>query len=323
MKPIIAVPALALLILRAYQRKSLTTTGLVVAALSAFIHTLYPSGLAFTLLGVFFLLATQATRVKHDVKAELTLSAILCLVHLWRYGVGGGGDHDGTDADAASRATLGQDRFADLLAVGIICNYVAVTADTLSSELGILSPAPPRLITNPLRTVPRGTNGGVTLLGIWYGYVGSLLIALTSLFFVSFPAGSDSRSSSRIAFVLALSIWGALGSLLDSLLGALVQASVIDRRTGKIVEAAGGTKPSTSTPSSSSSPAILRNTKEVELKPKPKQEHHPSRQINSGRDILDNNQVNFLMASTMTVWGMVVAASLWKVDLNVLLSTPK
>ncbi|RMD44927.1 hypothetical protein DV735_g83, partial [Chaetothyriales sp. CBS 134920] len=243
MKPIVAVPALGLLLVRAYGRRSLTTGGLVAAALTGIIHALYPSGLAFTLLGVFFLLGTQATRVKHDVKAELTLqprtatqvlansaaASILCLVHIWRYGIDG----------SATTTAYGQDRLADALLVGIVSNYVSVTADTLSSELGILSAAAPRLITDPLRTVPRGTNGGVTLLGVWYGYVGSLL------------------------------------------------ASVIDRRTGKIVEAAGGAK-------------------EVELK----QEHHPSRQINTGRDILDNNQVNFLMASTMTIWGMIVAASL-------------
>ncbi|RMZ85551.1 hypothetical protein DV737_g572, partial [Chaetothyriales sp. CBS 132003] len=256
MKPLIAVPAIGLLLLRAYRRKSLTTPGLIVAGLTATVHALHPSALAFTLLGVFFLLGTQATRVKHNIKAGLTLSAsghaggegprtstqvlansgaasILCLVHVFRYGIG------------TALPDYGQDRFSDLVLVGIICNYVSVTADTLSSELGILSPAPPRLITNPLRTVPRGTNGGVTVGGIWYGYVGSLVIALTSLFFIPFSSSSNSTPYTiqyKILCVLALSIWGALGSLLDSLLGAFLQASVIDRRTGKIVEAPGGIK---------------------------------------------------------------------------------
>jgi hypothetical protein len=46
----------------------------------------------------------------------------------------------------------------------------------------------------------------------------------------------------RIRWVEAVTIWGGLGSLLDSLLGGWLQASVVDRRTGKVVEGSGGRK---------------------------------------------------------------------------------
>ena len=42
--------------------------------------------------------------------------------------------------------------------------------------------------------------------------------------------------------VIAVTVWGGLGSLLDSALGGWFQASVIDGRTGKVVEGIGGKK---------------------------------------------------------------------------------
>lgn len=44
----------------------------------------------------------------------------------------------------------------------------------------------------------------------------------------------------------------------------------------------------------------------------------PSRSVGSGRDILDNNQVNFLMAAVMTVGGMGMVSWVWDVPLNTL-----
>ena len=45
--------------------------------------------------------------------------------------------------------------------------------------------------------------------------------------------------------MLAITLWGSLGSLLDSALGGWFQASVVDSRTGKVVEGSGGKKAST------------------------------------------------------------------------------
>jgi hypothetical protein len=40
----------------------------------------------------------------------------------------------------------------------------------------------------------------------------------------------------------------------------------------------------------------------------------PSRAVESGWDLLDNNDVNFLMALTMSLSAMVVAASYWGIS---------
>lgn len=63
MKPLLAVPAILLLVHRAWSRKSLTPLGLVAAAGTAVIHALHPSPVPFALLVVFYLVGTKATKV--------------------------------------------------------------------------------------------------------------------------------------------------------------------------------------------------------------------------------------------------------------------
>lgn len=121
-------------------------------------------------------------------------------------------------------------------------NYAAVAADTFSSELGILSKANPRLITSlTFREVPPGTNGGVTAAGLGAGLLGSFTVALTSAILLPF-CPNQSSIQSRALWTAAMTVWGLLGSVLDSVLGGLFQASVVDRRSGKIVEGSGGRK---------------------------------------------------------------------------------
>lgn len=85
----------------------------------------------------------------------------------------------------------------------------AATADTWATEVGLLSPAAPRLITT-WRRVPAGTSGGVTLLGIATGAAGASLIArLSQLVF---------GTSHDVVWIAAM---GAM--FIDSLLGATLE----------------------------------------------------------------------------------------------------
>lgn len=121
-------------------------------------------------------------------------------------------------------------------------NYAAVAADTYSSELGILSTSNPRLITSlNLREVPPGTNGGVTVAGLGSGLLGSFSVALTSAIILPFCPDRSSIQH-RALWTLYMTVWGLLGSVLDSVLGGLLQASVVDKRSGKVVEGSGGRK---------------------------------------------------------------------------------
>ena len=90
----------------------------------------------------------------------------------------------------------------------------AVTADTWATEIGVLNPTLPRLITNG-RVVERGTSGAVTLMGYMAVLAGSALIGVVAALFET--------SSAFLLIGLAL-IAGLAGSSVDSLLGATLQA---------------------------------------------------------------------------------------------------
>jgi uncharacterized protein (TIGR00297 family) len=91
----------------------------------------------------------------------------------------------------------------------------AVNADTWSTELGVLSEIPPRLITTGQK-VERGTSGGITVAGILAALGGATLIGIATILL---------SASQRWFIALVIIILGGLvGSLFDSLLGATVQA---------------------------------------------------------------------------------------------------
>lgn len=107
-----------------------------------------------------------------------------------------------------------------------------VNADTWATELGVLSPTPPRLVTTG-RTVAIGTNGGVTPLGLAAALSGALVIALLAWLLAwmngwfpipLFPVLPFAASVPWPTIVLAVGLAGLLGSLFDSFLGATWQA---------------------------------------------------------------------------------------------------
>ncbi|KAJ5938970.1 hypothetical protein N7466_002104 [Penicillium verhagenii] len=360
MKAVYGIALVAGLVYRAWSKKSLTPFGLVVAGVSATAHALHPWYTPVALLAVFYFGGTKATKVKHDIKARLTLSAtgteggegarnhiqvlansavatVLSVAHAYVISRGSSSD---------SCFSFGHNA-ADILMVGIVANYAAVAADTFSSELGILSKSKPRLITSlNLREVPPGTNGGVTATGLGAGLLGSFTIALTSAISLPFCA-ERSGLQDRALWIVAISFWGLMGSVLDSVLGGLLQASVVDKRSGKVVEGDGGRKvlihPGSTQPSGIShqpksgestgssqlkgletvaNTATLRGARATSTSVGTQPGHddsHESRRVESGHDWLDNNGVNLLMAVLMSVGAMGIAQWTWNVDLQSLL----
>ena len=101
--------------------------------------------------------------------------------------------------------------------VGFAASLAAVNADTWATELGVLNPTPPRLITDPRKRVEKGTSGGVSLWGTGASLLGSSVIALLAILLS--PIGTLTT-----AHWLLITLAGLAGSLFDSLLGATVQA---------------------------------------------------------------------------------------------------
>jgi uncharacterized protein (TIGR00297 family) len=97
--------------------------------------------------------------------------------------------------------------------IGFAASLAAVNADTWATELGVLNPTPPRMITDLRKRVEKGTSGGVSLVGTLASLAGSALIAgLAALF------------AANWSLFLLITLAGLTGSLFDSFLGATVQA---------------------------------------------------------------------------------------------------
>jgi uncharacterized protein (TIGR00297 family) len=102
--------------------------------------------------------------------------------------------------------------------LGFAAALAAVNADTWATELGVLNPNLPRMITDLRKRVEKGTSGGVSLFGTGAALLGSALIAALAVLFP--PDGLVLNFGNGLLITLA----GLAGSLFDSLLGATVQA---------------------------------------------------------------------------------------------------
>ena len=99
----------------------------------------------------------------------------------------------------------------------------AATADTWATELGAFSPIAPRLITTGAR-VTRGASGGITALGTIGGVAGAAVIASLAVLLEPRGMAAGSVNPGRTPTLLVLSGAGVLGMLVDSVLGATLQA---------------------------------------------------------------------------------------------------
>jgi uncharacterized protein (TIGR00297 family) len=122
----------------------------------------------------------------------------------------------------------GQPRAGNPVYVFLTLSYIGamatVTADTWATELGVLAPGLPRLITNG-HPVPVGTSGGISGYGMVAALAGSTFIGLVALGLIQVAAlattGQLLLSDWPVAPIATLA--GLTGSLVDSLLGATVQ----------------------------------------------------------------------------------------------------
>ncbi|EQC33477.1 hypothetical protein SDRG_08987 [Saprolegnia diclina VS20] len=161
-------------------------------------------------------------RSARQVLACSLLACIVCIVYAILY-------LDDAPLNASARPT------ATFLWGCYIGHYACCAADTWASELGVLAPGAPILITNWCKRVPPGTNGGVSFVGTLASAAGGAFIGL--LFYVYgaiFLASSSVPQWPAIPFGLCM---GVLGSVLDSVLGATVQITWYDESAQKIVSA--------------------------------------------------------------------------------------
>lgn len=97
---------------------------------------------------------------------------------------------------------------------GFIGAIATATADTMASEIGVLSK--PILITSQEKVKP-GTDGGISVLGTVAGLIGALIIGISAFIINVSP---DITHSIFIALIA-----GMVGCFADSLLGATLERS--------------------------------------------------------------------------------------------------
>lgn len=225
-----------------YKKKSVNLSGALLGMVVAFILTLSNYCFLADLL-VFFLSSSKATRFRPHLKRKFEEDfkeggqrnwiQVLCnggmatqLALLYLLDVG------------ASEKPIDfvKNYRSSWLSVGVLGVFACCNGDTWASELGpVLCKSDPFLITSWKR-VPKGTNGGISFIGTICSAVGGLLIGLfhylTILYF------SDSNilmyAPPQWPIILYGCLAGFIGSLIDSLLGATLQYSGLDK-DGKVV----------------------------------------------------------------------------------------
>lgn len=111
--------------------------------------------------------------------------------------------------------------------------FAAANADTWATELGVFNPRPPRMI-NSGKTVDPGTSGAISPVGTLAALAGSMVIGLFVWIFS--PAAVVTGMPELWKAGLLVTFSGLFGSLVDSLLGASVQAIFYCPRCGRETE---------------------------------------------------------------------------------------
>ena len=127
--------------------------------------------------------------------------------------------------------------------IGFAAGLAAANADTWATELGVLSPSLPRLITTG-KPVERGVSGGVSLVGLVASAAGALLVGLLAAIFypgsavIPLAGGANQIPALPMTLVriFLFGLAGLAGSLVDSLLGATLQAIYTCPACRKITE---------------------------------------------------------------------------------------
>lgn len=118
-------------------------------------------------------------------------------------------------------------------AFAYLAAVAAAMGDTLATEIGLLNPSPPRLITRPWLKVEPGTSGGVSLLGYTASALAGVVVGLLGYLLGVVP---ESGSIDFLVFMLLVIASTLVGVTVDSIIGATVQAQYRCVVCGKLTE---------------------------------------------------------------------------------------
>ena len=185
-------------------------TGFVSATLTGCVVLIFGGLNWFAVLVSFLVFASLFTRYKYSRKKEMGAAEEKGGARSWRNVVANG--------SLASLSALGYGITSSTAFSALFLGAIGTaSADTLATEIGLLSPGEPRLITNLEKRVNKGVSGGVSPLGELASLLGALLVGA-----VAWVLNVGSLSMTKTFTIVLIS--GFLGSSLDSILGATIQS---------------------------------------------------------------------------------------------------
>ena len=119
-----------------------------------------------------------------------------------------------------------------LILAAFLGAVATANADTLATEIGLLNPTDPRLITDLKKVVPAGTSGGISIFGELATLFGALLIGIAAGLL-----GMTGNPGWSLSVLIGITmIAGLAGCSIDSVIGATVQGIYKCRVCNKITE---------------------------------------------------------------------------------------
>ncbi len=159
---------------------------------------------------VFFVVGAISTKYKYGMKEEIGVAQDRLGARSWR----------NVMANGITPLAFVISEFiypGAIFLVGYLGAVSAALADTVSSEVGLTSARDPRLVTS-FKKVKPGTHGGISLLGTGVSLLGCLLLGVVAWYMRMEPVNWE-----LIPIMVFCVVGGMLGSLADSILGALFE----------------------------------------------------------------------------------------------------
>lgn len=193
-----------LLVLLAYYKKSITTSGLILSGLSCFIICWVGKLPCFIMLVVTFLLAllaekiSEKSKIKDDINEKNGQRDIIqILVNV---------------VPATISLVIFYLTKNEIFLMGYVVMMGETLADTLGSDIGVISKRKPINILTFKKSQP-GLSGNVSFLGLFCEFIGSLIISIIYYLFID----------NSIVDMLIITCSSFMGGIFDSILGSSVQ----------------------------------------------------------------------------------------------------
>jgi len=159
---------------------------------------------------IAFFIANVATRYKIKEKIEIKFVTRKKAIRSWQNVLANG-------LPILIFSILEGTMHASLFTIGYVTANASFLCDTVSTEIGITSKEEPFLITNFKKTL-KGRSGAITTLGTLAGTLSATLLAIISYLII------QEQLNRIILLVIIVATSSTLANLIDSLLGATIQA---------------------------------------------------------------------------------------------------